>query len=244
MMYSGNRTGELGHNPKQSLKRQRSCSMKKILVLMAITAILGSSAFAGPRVSLVGVGHYGTLKATNLVDASANLIEGKAKLGMGGGLLFEFPLGRTVGLELGGLYYQKKFDVKGADAAGVSTLDVTFKYNTIQVPLLLKFWLSRGVVLGLGGYAASGTGKVKTTDNLTGEAAESTFAEAGQYNLDYGLLGNVAFAIPLSGKASLLIDGRYMLGMANQYIRDPGEVTGTLKTTDIQGLVGLRFGGR
>lgn len=194
---------------------------KRFLALIIATVLLSASAFAKPRFSIVGAGLYGKPTTSGIANTY------KEKLGFGGGLLMELKLGAKGGLELGALYLQRWYD----DTVSGATNTITATY--IQAPLLLRFWLNPTISLGAGGYFASGYGKLK-------RGSESlTFSDYGIKPQDYGVIGALGFSFRLGGSTALLIDGRYTLGLANM-----ANASGlSFKTTSIDGLIGLRFGG-
>lgn len=193
-----------------------------VLVLFACMFILSQSALAGPRFSIVGAGTY-----TKPVTSGWNATY-KEKIGFGGGLQAEFRLGSKVGLELGALYLQRKTDETFSGLTNTTTMPY------IVAPLLFRLWLNPTISLGAGGYYAKGYGKIKSGSTTV---SYTTFGIKSQ---DYGVMGALGFNIKLSGSTALLIDGRYALGLANASL---GGGTTSFKNAEIDGLIGLRFGG-
>ncbi len=197
-------------------------NFKKISFLLPFGLIfLTLGAEAGPRFSIVGAGDYSKGTETHFSGTMA------AKLGYGGGALVEFRLGAKAGLEVGALYLQRKMD---NTVSGTAT---TITFTAIEAPVILRFWLNPMISLGAGGYYAQGYDKIKDS---TGGAA--TYPDYSLLLGDYGVVGVLGFNFKLGNSVALLIDGRYTLGLA-----DTSSITGAaFKYTDMQGLVGLRFG--
>src|SRR5690606_10684890 len=127
-----------------------------------------------------------------------------AKLGIGGGLLFAFPMGAKMGLEVGALYAGRKSEVtsSGTTAEVCST--------GIEVPVLLRFKLGNVVSLGVGGYVHQAMGKLKI--KASGVEVESSYSDFGLKSREYGAAASLGFEFPM-GKNALVVDGRYLLGL-------------------------------
>ncbi len=200
--------------------------MKKIgvvIVGVALMSLASPSAFAKARFAIVGA--VNNFKPTNSGYAGT----WGAKLGYGGGALVEFGMSPRMSFEVGALYLQRKTLFTFTD----TTTD-TVTMTQIEAPVQLRFWLNHMISLSAGGYYAMALGKAKST--LTGT---SSYADQGLKTSDYGVLGGISFNFMLSGSTTLVIDGRYVLGLAN-YSTVTG---GKFKNTEMQGLVGLKFGG-
>jgi hypothetical protein len=161
------------------------------IVALVCCAFGTSSAFAGPKLSVFGVGNF--LQSRGSVSETG-------KLAFGGGAGIEFRLGQRVGFEIDGIYSQFK------DSAGATT-------KAVQIPGLFRFWLGRMFSLGAGGYY---------------EVSLDTDGEA-----DYGAVGEAGFNIPMGQTVALIAEGRYYYGLK--------DIAG-VKYSDIQAVVGLRFG--
>jgi hypothetical protein len=206
-------------------------NIQRLIGLWAVATLLAlPSANAGLRFSVFGAGTFSSIKNTAAVATTTS----SAKLGIGGGAQLELMLGQVVGLELGGLYLQRKFST--TDSLLAITAESTFTY--VQIPLQVRFWLGRFVTLGVGGYYAMGLGDIKST--ALGIPITTTYAAAGTKTSDYGLLGSLGFNIPLGTSVAILAEGRYAYGMQDLNVtKDPA---GTAKWRDMQALIGLRFG--
>ncbi|RZA03738.1 MAG: hypothetical protein EOP11_15915 [Proteobacteria bacterium] len=180
--------------------------MKKILAPLAlgIALLSGAAAQAQTNLSLVADGNF----AQNVTDGGAT--SGDRQLGLGGGILLENRSSPNFGIEVGALYHARKFD----------TLLGAYTLNSVHVPLLLRFYLSNYISLGLGGFFEYGVGDAYAGNNVN--------------KTNYGALGSLGIYIPVGATTKFVIDGRYGYGLKTIGGSD-------IKTRDIQILAGLRF---
>ncbi len=208
--------------------RYMNNKINKIFLLSALLTVLAvPSAYAGVKFSVFGVGTDSNLKDGTLSATQTDT----AVLSYGGGAQLEFPLGPRLGLEIGGVYLPRTF--KFADSSIPLSFNITLNY--VQIPVQFRIWLSRIMNIGLGGYYAVGTGT--SVGGVSGN-----FSDFNYKTSDYGVLGSVGFNFPLGSSVGLLVEGRYALGLAD--IQSTPNPAGTTKWSDIQGIVGLRFGMR
>jgi hypothetical protein len=83
----------------------------------------------------------------------------------------------------------------------------------IEIPLVLRFDLLPLVAVGAGGYFALGMGDATITTGAL--SVSSTYESLGVGKTDYGLLGTVSVALPLLPFLKVLVDVRYLYGLAN-----------------------------
>lgn len=187
----------------------RSVIMRVISVFTALFVLLLTSSApsqAAGSVTAVGSAMHSNMRADN--DPELQLSE---RWGFGGGVLLGANLGRATQLELGGIYNQKKWN-DGAVPAGFDT-----EYDTIQVPLLLRFMFGNVLSLGIGGYY----------DVALENAAED----------DLGVTGSVALNFPLGRTVGLWLDARYNYGFSDLL----DATAGSQESSAFQTLLGLRF---
>lgn len=154
-------------------------------------------------------------------NSSRYLLNGagaRAKTGYGAGLLMDFKGRSPISLQIGALY-MKRTTLGFRGGADV--------FPHIQVPALLRVWLKRWLVLGMGGYGAYGYGQGRT------------FYSRGISQMDYGLVGSLALYYRLSYNIAFLMDGRYCYGLA-----DVSNVNLGYNWRDTQFLAGFKFGAR
>ncbi|MBI3535367.1 MAG: PorT family protein [Deltaproteobacteria bacterium] len=189
--------------------------MKKILLVLGLLSLFIS--FSTPSFASHKFGIFGDTtmyKPTNVSGA-------KAKLNFGGGATMEFGLGPKIGLELGAFYLQNKYEATSA----VLTKNVT-------APLLLRIWFIPTISVGVGGYFSYGLGKV------TVASTDFDYSAASLSQTDFGLMGALGFNFKVGPTVALVLEGRYAYGL-----KDIDTSATTSKSTNIIGMVGLRFGG-
>jgi hypothetical protein len=150
------------------------------------------------------------------------------KMGFAGGVLGEYMFSPMVGLEAGALYMQRK--------ALDDLTQVTVLSKYLEFPFLLRYWFSPMLSIGAGGYVATGMGDITET-NAAGTSQTFTYDQELIIKSDYGLVGSLRFAYPISPATKIFLDGRYTLGL-----QDVSRVIGaSLKYNDIQALAGVTF---
>jgi hypothetical protein len=199
-----------------------------VRLAVACAAALGSvSAFATTVPSVFGVADFADLKYSSSTGATVTSTN-KSKMGLGGGAGIEFHGGGKMGVEVDAIYLGRKLDTALATGA-------TFHY--LQFPVIARYWLSKGFSVGVGGYYAMAMGDIKDSTGAT-----ATYAATFTKKSDYGAVGVIGFNLPIGSRAALLLEGRYNLGLANTNDNPGTSATISQKWTDMQGLVGLRFG--
>jgi hypothetical protein len=210
----------------------------KTLFLTAIIALFTvSSAHAGATFSVFGDVNMFTTKTSPL---PAGGTDPSAKLGFGGGVGVEFGLSSMIGLSLEAIYEMHKMET--STAAFTSSVKTT----SILFPVAARIWINPHFNLLGGGYYGMAMGKVKTETTVVSPAAtvstEQDYDAAGYKKGDYGLVAGLGINVPMSG-AAFFVDARYYLGLANLN-NTASSATTSVKTSNIQALIGVRFGGK
>lgn len=200
-----------------------------------LVAASTTNAFAGIRTSIVGAATSTTMNASNVPSTATvsgvtitNLtVSGKSKIGYGAGVLFDASLASVMSVEFGLLFVNRKSESTSSfSVLGVPQTDTsTDSLNYIELPVILRAWLTPMFSLGAGGYYAQGIG--------------SKFSGSGVTKNDYGAIGSAQLRLPMGGSAFLL-DGRYNYGFKNV---NASSVALDLKYREIELLVGVTFGG-
>ncbi|MEK7689497.1 MAG: outer membrane beta-barrel protein, partial [Bdellovibrionota bacterium] len=146
----------------------------------------------------------------------------------GGGALLGFAFSRRLGLELGGIYIQRKFNEI------ISGSTTKFQATAIHVPVFFKFWLARWLSLGVGGYASQAIGKFKATDSSS--TTSYSYSSTPLKTLDYGLLVGGGFNFQIKPGFGIFLDARYAYGIAS------AAKVGAFYHNDALAMLGLRFG--
>lgn len=183
-------------------------------------------------------------------DIDENL---KRKTGFLGG--FSFDMGKQIGLEIGCFYIQKgaAYGMELEQGGTVLSIDGKMILDEISAPVLLKIRFSPGstpfIVAG-GEVAYVLSSKFDwTTEQGEGAVESGTQDLIEQTNrLDYGLIFGAGYELEMGG-SSLVIQGRYHLGLADLAKQEADEDGATLpiaeenwlKTNAIVLMVGIKF---
>ncbi|MBI3558651.1 MAG: PorT family protein [Deltaproteobacteria bacterium] len=205
--------------------------LRKTILLAVLCVVLTTPAFA------VSVKIESLANQTSVRGDSTNA-SFSAQTGIGGGAELSIPFSSNMSFDIGALYIQRKYkdDITGGLLKGFSAVQTQ---GAVEIPVLLRWWLGSVFSVGVGGYYVSYMGNIKnTTTTPAGVSTDTmlTYADAGQTKSDVGLSLAVGLDIPMGMMTGLVIDGRYNYGLKNQ------STTGTAKFSDMQGIIGLRFG--
>lgn len=193
--------------------------MKRSLML-SVFLLMGTVAFAGPKVTIYGGGTYSLMIPSSFTNPPS-----QGRLGYPvGGLAVEFPMGKRFGLVLDGSYFTRAFNTA---AFG----DIS--HSSIQGELRVHFWLARFLTIGVGGYGSYLLDPMRRSGGAT-----MTLAAYGVRNIDYGLLASLGFQIPISAKLGFITGAKYHYGLANLATAAGSR----LQFSDVTFFIGLTFG--
>lgn len=187
-------------------------------------AFLYASSNALASIAIVGALDSGTETGNGITHSLS------AKLGFGGGVLIDHPLGEGAAFEFGALYLTRKFDD--------TTVGETATENMIQIPVLLRLHLVPMISIGAGGYWETGMGNVTDVGDGTGATVSGSYNSVGAKQSDLGLVGSLRLHFPMGPGVHFLVDGRYTYGLTNISNLAGGNVT----YKDYQVLAGFSFG--
>lgn len=200
----------------------------KLRFLIPIALILlarSFSAFAASSIIPVGAVTYSRILMTGVPNSQFS----DARIGFGGGVLIETTIMPRTGFELGGLFLNRAFrdSARGMLRTGV-----------IEVPVLLRHWLTPGIGVGIGAYGSIPTGYPSPTMRSTASGQGIKYADYGIRPIDWGWqaslrldFGGLAFAGPI-------LDARLGQSLRNLAM-EPAPVRKSVR--DIQLLAGIRF---
>jgi hypothetical protein len=151
--------------------------------------------------SLTGVRNDSSLAQEQGIDSNR-------KLGWGGGLLFDSPLGEGLSLGLGALYIERKFQI------GTGSVRLERKVPTLFVPLEAKFWFMNVFTVGAGVFGAVKVGNVTDTTVVGSGGLQSTSASDHE-TVEYGLTASADFLLPIAERTGLIFGARYLRGLKN-----------------------------
>jgi hypothetical protein len=139
----------------------------------------------------------------------------KSRTGFYAGVALRVPLSPTTFVEPQLLYFQEGAKSTAVDSQ-LGTIEGTFKFTYLELPVLLGLNLGRG---GYGGHLFAGPAfglKVgcDIEASAQGLSASSPCSDAGitVKSLDFGVTGGGGFSFPL-GPGTASIDARYTLGL-------------------------------
>jgi hypothetical protein len=185
-------------------------------VVAAIVLPLAAPTFAAGK---IGFGGKAGLAISKITGDDADGLDSRTGFALGGYL--EFPIAPTVAFRPEAMYIQKgaKEDLSG--------VDMTFKLDYIEVPLLLvvKIPTETGSVTPefFAGPAIGMNVTAKVTGEYEGESESIDIDNAKSMDLGVTVGGGAAFKVGEANK--LTIDVRYTLGLTKLFddVDDPGE---------------------
>ena len=185
---------------------------QRIFYLLILLFLIPTSSRADVSMSL-----FGLLDKANYSDTG---LGANSSFSPGFGGAVEFDVFSPFRLELGAMYFQRKWNT-----------DSSVSY--LEVPVTLNYWITSFLSLGAGFYYARSFGSV-TLSGVT-----ETFSAAGFESDDGGITAALKVNVPVSSSfPDLDIEARYNYGLSN---------VSTLanfksKFNDFQILLGFRFG--
>ena len=180
--------------------------MKKIMMIAAMM-LLSVGAFAQNEVGQFTLKPMAGVNLATLTKTD----DSKLRVGLAAGVEAEYGVAENFSLSLGALYSMQgvKFTEKGSGA----TLDVTYKLDYINIPVLANYYLFKGFAIKAGIQPAfkasakvkaelsSGSASVKDSETLDGVKG---FALSIPFGLSYEYEGFV-------------VDARYNLGVTKAF---------------------------
>jgi outer membrane protein W len=202
--------------------------MKKQFALTAAAALLALASVASAHAENITLDVLGGVGFSNPSIKSAGIDADKSsKAAFIGGLGANYFFDSSFSVELDALYAQRAFTVKG-------TPDAEYKLNTIQIPVLARYWiLPSNLSVGVGGYYAEtiGDGKVNDVSFKPGDL--------GLNRPDFGLIGSIQGRYAVAANVQVLLDARYNFGLVNQNVQN--DDNNSYKTRDLTLLAGVGY---
>jgi hypothetical protein len=216
--------------------------VKKFLIVLLAVLALSASASANVDITLFGVAADSSASLSGINDGSGNALTFPNNgFGLGGGAMFTFMLSPMVGIDVGGMYFQRKFTYTDGGTASGST-----SASYLEVPVGLKFTLARIIGLRVGAFVADAVSQVTESDTTGASIGTDSVGDVYGVNpIDYGWYAGVSIDIPLGNSAGLVIGAQYQMDLANALnsSNQTASPTSSFKYSDIIGMVGIRFGG-
>ena len=179
--------------------------MKKIMMIAAM--MLLSGAFAQNEVGQFTLKPMAGVNLATLTKTD----DSKLRVGLAAGVEAEYGVAENFSLSLGALYSMQgvKFTEKGSGA----TLDVTYKLDYINIPVLANYYLFKGFAIKAGIQPA-----FKASAKVKAELSSGSASVKDSETLD-GVKG-FALSIPFGLSyeyESFVLDARYNLGVTKAF---------------------------
>jgi hypothetical protein len=211
------------------MKSRTPSYFRGLFAVIVLGIIVASSAAQAFEISVVGGGDL----AKPSIESGGTSVTGSSKAAFGGGFLVGFNLNFVTELEFGALYMGRHYTYPVASGTGEDS------YSRYEIPVILRLNLLKYLTIGGGAYYSVPTGQSTYTLTPSGSSGSSTTSNAADnFKNDFGGVGSVSIKIPLNIATSLVLDGRYLYGLINT-TKASAE---TIKTRDIEALIGFNFG--
>ena len=180
--------------------------MKKIMMIAAMM-LLSVGAFAQNEVGQITLKPMAGVNLATLTKTD----DSKLRVGLAAGVEAEYGVAENFSLSLGALYSMQgvKFTEKGSGA----TLDVTYKLDYINIPVLANYYLFKGFAIKAGIQPA-----FKASAKVKAELSSGSASVKDSETLD-GVKG-FALSIPFGLSyeyESFVLDARYNLGVTKAF---------------------------
>ena len=183
--------------------------MKKTTLVLSLLLIQSGVTKSYASTTVGAVGAYNNSNVS-LTQSNADTTT-SSNNEFGGGLLITSQFYRRLGAEIGFFYLQNKSDFS---LSGNFTGSGNSTWDTIQIPIMIRFWLFPALSLGAGGYIEHLVGSVKSVTTLTSPfAITDTQSNTPTPTEGFGAVVSVQFQIPLWRKLKWVVDGRYEIGL-------------------------------
>jgi hypothetical protein len=181
--------------------------MKKLLFVLFALALFSISAQAQMQLGLKA-----GLNLANLSGDDAGSPDTKTAFAFGGFFTYQFSPIFAIQPEI---YYSMK-GAKDKMTMGSSTIDLSYSFNYIEIPLLIKFMIPikdsnvKPAIIAGPYFAINTTAKVKAEYQGQSEEADIDELKSSEFGLQLG--GGVGFPV---GNGELGFDVRYIMGLSN-----------------------------
>jgi hypothetical protein len=184
-----------------------------------ITFFLCQSAFA------IEFAEFGALNATIPNTSAAGASPGIAP-GLGASLAID--INNQFSIEPEVLYLGRKFTANPG-------LRTTYRFNFIQVPLLLRYRLNPSFVVGVGPYYSYTIGNINTNTDSSSQTLGT--GDLSLDNKDIGFIGSIRYRALMHEFIHIIVDARFVYGFSNL-----SKIEGqNLSFRDLQILFGIAF---
>ena len=201
---------------------------------------LGSASAQAYTMGIMGGMNMSSQSATVGPGLNGSTVSSTSGTGYQGGVYFAQNFTPMLTFELGLNYQSLQSKSTLTVLTGSTTITTTEK--RLQVPLIVRYWFIPSILgFGVGGYYSMGLGNVKADSSNEAITASSngSYKDAGLKSSDYGAVGSVQLRFPIGPTLRFLVDGRYLMGLAEQST-DTNNLS--LKNREIDVLAGIGWG--
>ena len=180
--------------------------MKKIMMIAAMM-LLSVGAFAQNEVGQITLKPMAGINLATMTKTD----DSKMRVGLAAGVEAEYGVAENFSLSLGALYSMQ--GVKFTEKDGSAKLDVTYKLDYINIPILANYYLFKGFAIKAGIQPA-----FKASAKLKAELSSGSASAKDSETLD-GVKG-FALSIPFGLSyeyQSFVLDARYNLGVTKAF---------------------------
>ena len=178
--------------------------MNRLIKILTILAFFGpTGSFASDEIGVLGGLNFWLPAETRPGVNFSSAAEGDATFGV----YYRTALLEGFDLETG------FFSMKKTDILTLNGTEQTEKTASYVLPLLIRTNFVPGNFLSVaaGPYFEAGT-----SAGISIDGASYTYASQGLKHTDFGVMGSIQMAIPLTEEINFLLDGRYLLGFIEQ----------------------------
>ena len=186
----------------------------------------------GLRVAIGGIGGFTGVRQGSSNPTQATGLDSTRRWSLGAGLLLESPIVDSLGIELGALYIDRKFELRN------SNLAIVRHAPTLFIPLEARLWLLDTLSFAGGAFVAFKTGD-RTDEIITGNTSAGSFSSNSRQNTEFGTTVAATLNFSTGGKTGLFLEGRYNHGFTNS----ANDGTFEERIDDLLLMLGLRFDG-
>jgi hypothetical protein len=204
--------------------------MKKLIVLIAASALLAVSAHAEMGAPAFRLNALAGLNFAN-VKYTPDVAGWSAKGALSYGATVEFGMGSLISIETGLFMNKNKRDFS------TTGLSFSLEQASMEVPLMARFHILPILDFGVGGYYETFDKKVTASNSSnTALVGNGDDTSGNQYDT-YGVKAGVRARLPILPTLGFLVDASYKMGL-----KDTDKSSGTAKNSSYAAMAGLSIG--
>jgi len=149
---------------------------------------------------------------------------------IGGGITLGFKFFKPFDIESGLSYVGRRIHFSSPLKP-----QTAYELASFEVPLLARFWLSDSISVGAGGFFAHSTGKIISVAGS--DVGQTDYTNFRWIRNEMGLITSIRLGTHINELITLIVDGRFLLGLTN----NDSTGLGNFQTREFQTCVGLGF---